>query len=316
MILDHVGRSSREIYPGLLVGFRGSVAWDEPMSRHTSFRIGGPADALASPEDADDLVFLLRLAGREGIPHFILGGGCNILVRDGGIRGIVVALTNLCHVEATPAVGSDPDLMELSVGAGKDLAVLLQQTIREGWTGLEFTAGVPGTLGGALIMNAGSYGGEMKDVVQTITVIDPAGAIRTMPGSEAGFQYRSSNIQAKAILSSVLQIRRGDREMIREVIHRNLIQKKKSQPIQFPSAGSVFKNPEEGVAAWKLIDEVGMRGVRIGGAQVSERHTNYIVNRGAASAQDVLDLIRQIRDKVASTLGITLELEVRIVGEG
>ncbi|MBI5197432.1 MAG: UDP-N-acetylmuramate dehydrogenase [Nitrospirae bacterium] len=306
----------QEIFQREVRNIRGEVLFDEPMSRHTSFRIGGPADLMVFPEDQKDLAWILRWAGREDVPLFILGGGCNLLVRDGGIRGVVVNLKHFDHVvPLPPSSGAVPDGSTLIfVGSGKDLAVLLQQAIREGWAGLEFIAGVPGALGGALIMNAGSYGGEIKDVVRTITIMDSEGNVRGVPGTEAHFKYRSSEIPGRVILGAVLEIRHGEPARIRELTHQNLLQKKRTQPIQFPSAGSIFKNPEGG-KAWQWIDAVGMRGVRIGGAQLSEMHTNYIVNRGGATARDVMTLIRQITEKVERSKGLILELEVRIVGE-
>jgi UDP-N-acetylmuramate dehydrogenase len=316
MTLVASGKKFRDLFQDLFQDFRGRVTYDEPMARHTSFRIGGPADVMVIPKDRDDLSLVVRRTREEGIPIFLLGGGCNVLVRDGGIRGIVVALEGFDRV--TLSSGESPLLGEkvwISVEAGKDLAVLLQYAARQELAGLEFTAGIPGTLGGALIMNAGSFGGEMKDVVRSVTVMDSRGEIRECRAEDLEFRYRFSRIPGKVILSAVMELERGERGTIREKIHHNLVRKKKTQPVRFPSAGSVFKNPQ-GIGAWQLIHDVGMRGVRIGGAQVSEMHTNYFVNRGGATARDVLALIQQVGRKVERDLGVTLELEIRVVGEG
>ena len=308
--------SGRALFQELLRGVRGEVRFDEPMARYTSFRIGGPADAMIFPKDRDDLARVLEAFRREEMPLFVLGGGCNLLVRDGGIRGGVISLRDLSRVDGLPAApGPQGEPVCLAVEAGMDLARLLALTVRKGLAGLEFTAGIPGTLGGALVMNAGSYGGEMSGVVRSLSVMDHRGEVRELRGEEARFGYRASHIPGRVILGGVVETRRGETGKIREIVHGNLLRKKTSQPIRFPSAGSVFKNPP-GMRAWEAIHSVGLRGVRIGGAQVSEMHANYIVNRGGATARDILELIHRIGKGVERELGLTLELEIRIVGEG
>ncbi|MBI4715443.1 MAG: UDP-N-acetylmuramate dehydrogenase [Nitrospirae bacterium] len=308
--------SGRACYRELLEGVRGEVRFDEPMARHTSFRVGGPADVMVFPKDGDDLARALDRFRREEIPLFVLGGGCNLLIRDGGIRGGVISLRDLSRVEGLPAApGALGEPVSLAVEAGMDLARLLALTVREGLSGLEFTAGIPGTLGGALVMNAGSFGGEMSGVVRSLTVMDHRGEVQELRGEEARFGYRVSHIPGRVILGGVLETRRGETAKIREIVHGNLLRKKTTQPVRFPSAGSVFKNLP-GKRAWEAIHSVGLRGVRIGGAQVSEMHANYIVNRGGATARDVMELIHRIGKRVERELGLTLELEIRIVGEG
>ncbi len=300
----------------VLSGVRGTILFNERLSRHTSFKIGGPAEALLFPRDEEDLSEVIRLARSKKVPLFMLGDGTNLLVRDKGIRGIVVSLSSgmagECFRSIVP-VKEDAGQVSLYAGAGVHLAALLKYTVKHGLSGLEFAAGIPGSLGGAVVMNAGSYNREMKDLLETVRLIGRDGRIAELPARGLSLHYRSAHIPGIAVVGAVLRLQRGDSEKIGMTIRENLRKKKETQPVGTPNAGSIFKNPE-GMSAWQLIDSVGMRGAAMGKAVVSEQHTNFIINRGGANAKDVLSLIRRIGSKVEREAGVTLELEVRIVG--
>lgn len=296
--------------------FKGVILFDEPMSRHTSFRIGGPSEAIVFPGNEDDLLNIFNFVRRKKVPLFMLGEGTNILVGDRGIRGVVVSLSSKFAGDCFKSivfVKEDARSVYLYAGAGVALAKLLRYTTEKGLSGLEFTAGIPGSLGGAVIMNAGSYGKEIGEMIDSVRVIDHNARIKELPAKDISFHYRYACIPGVAVLGAVLRLKRGDTEKIRNTIKDNLIRKKNSQPLDKHSAGSVFKNPT-GMRAWQLIDSVGLRGTCIGDASISERHPNFIVNNGGAKARDVLSLIRKIGQKVENKTGITLELEVKIVG--
>lgn len=307
---------TQDQFYSLLSGFKGTVLSKEPMNKHTSFRIGGPAELMVFPSDEAELAGIIKSARSGKLPLFILGEGTNLLVRDKGIKGVVISLTsrlagncfrNIVHLK------EESGWTYIYAGAGVALSRLLNYTVQKSLSGMEFTAGIPGSLGGAVIMNAGSYGNEMKDILDSVRIVDRTGNINDIPAKDIIFQYRCAHIPGVAVAGAVLKLRTGDQVKIKSAIKNNLLTKKTSQPISKPSAGSIFKNPE-GMKVWTLIDSVGMRGVQAGGAMVSEKHTNYIVNKGNASARDVISLIRQIGSKVEQERGITLELEVRIVG--
>ncbi|MDD5434192.1 MAG: UDP-N-acetylmuramate dehydrogenase [Nitrospira sp.] len=307
-IQDHIG--------SLLSGLKGAVLFNEPMSRHTSFRIGGPADAMAFPADEAELSCIIKSARSAKVPVFVLGEGTNLLVRDKGIKGIVISLTSKMSGNCFRNIVSlkeDANWSFLYAGAGVPLSRLLNYTVQKGLSGLEFAAGIPGSVGGAVIMNAGSYGKEMKDVLESVRIIDRTGNINDLPAKEILFQYRCAHIHGVAVAGAVLKLRKREQTEIKTTISSNLLMKKGSQPLNKPNCGSIFKNPE-GTAAWELIDSIGMRGAHTGGAIVSEKHTNFIINNGNANARDVISLIRQIGSRVEKEKGITLELEVRIVG--
>lgn len=300
----------------LLKDFRGVALFDEPMSRHTSFRIGGPADALVFPGDESELARIIRIARTKRIPLFMLGGGTNLLVGDKGVRGIVISLSSRLAGDSFRRIvrtREEPNGVFLYAGAGVALARLLKYTVQNGLTGVEFTAGIPGSLGGAIVMNAGSYGKEIGELLESVRIVDRNGNLLDLPAKEIGFRYRSAHIPGVAVVGAALKVQQGDSKMIERTIEENLLRKKKTQPAGRPNAGSIFKNPE-GMKAWELIDSVGMRGVSIGKASVSGSHTNFIVNNGGARARDILSLIRLIGSKVEKETGVTLELEVRIVG--
>lgn len=285
------------------------VMFNEPMSNHTSFRIGGPADVFVIPKSRDKLLSVLELCKKLNIPYYVIGNGSNLLVRDGGFRGVIIQiLKELSDVKITDT--------KVYAEAGILLSKLSKIICEAGLEGFEFAAGIPGTLGGAVYMNAGAYDGEMKQIVESVEAIDSKGQIVTLLPDELEFGYRTSAIAKKGyiVLSATLQLAYGDKEKIREKIeHLNYLRKSK-QPLEMPSAGSTFKRPE-GYFAGKLIMDSGLRGYSIGDAQVSEKHCGFVVNKGNATCKDVLALIKHIQDTVRDNAGIELEPEVRIIGE-
>ncbi|MHB8845654.1 MAG: UDP-N-acetylmuramate dehydrogenase [Nitrospirota bacterium] len=295
---------------------RGEVRQNEPMSSHTSFKIGGPADALVTPADRDDLAALLGEVRERNIPYEVLGGGTNLLVRDGGFRGVIISLKQLNAIEASREYRSlGGSFMVVRADAGVVLAKLMNFAAERGLTGLEFAAGIPGTVGGALCMNAGTAQGEIGDVVDSVTLISPAGDLLVRHRDEMRFGYRTANVPAgHIVLDTKIILRHGDAGKIKAQVKELLEQRKGRQPWGLPNAGSVFKNPMD-EAAGKLIESAGLKGLTIGGAQVSDKHANFIVNLGSARAADVLALMDTIREKVLEMHRIRLEPEIKIIGE-
>jgi UDP-N-acetylmuramate dehydrogenase len=285
------------------------VLFDEPMRHHTSFRIGGPADVLVLPGSREDLCRAIRLARRFNAPLTITGNGSNLLVRDGGLRGIVVKLGeafNRITVEET----------RMTAQSGALLSVVSRTAGDHSLTGLEFAIGIPGTLGGAVMMNAGAYGGEMKEVVTRVTALDETGELHELGPAELQFGYRRSALQRlEWIVAEVeMELQPGDRDLIEAKMADLTRQRESKQPLSFPSAGSVFKRPP-GKYVGPMVEELGLKGYRIGDAQVSEKHAGFIINRGQATARDVLALIQYVREQVQTTFGVWLETEVRVIGE-
>lgn len=283
---------------------------NEPMRFHTSFGVGGPADILVCPRSMGALVDILDLCRRENIPFFVMGNGTNLVVRDGGIRGVVIktcgGINNLkvnedCTVEAE---------------TGARLSEIAAASCENSLAGFEFAAGIPGTLGGAVVMNAGAYDREMKDVVIETTCVDNKGNLITISGAGHEFGYRTSIMQKKGyiVLKSVIMLERGDKAKIIETMRELAKRRKDKQPLDLPSAGSVFKRPD-GYYAGKLIEECGLRGAAVGGAKVSEKHCGFIVNNGGATAADIISLIEHIRFEVKRRRGVELQPEVKIIGE-
>lgn len=281
----------------------------EPMSRHTSFGIGGPADALCVPRDLAELKAVLRAAGDGRVPITIMGHGSNLLVRDGGIRGLVIKISGTLD---QVAVRGD----NIIAGAGVHLSALARQAAEAGLMGLEFAAGIPGNLGGALYMNAGAYDGEMKDVVNSMRVLAEDGTERMLTLDELAFGYRQSVLQGHRLiaLEATLQLRPGPREAIFAKIEELNRRRREKQPLAIPSAGSVFKRPP-GNFAGTLIEQAKLKGCRIGGAEVSTLHAGFIVNVGAATARDVVALISHVQGVVQVKSGVLLEPEIHIIGE-
>jgi len=267
--------------------------FDEPLAPHTTFRVGGPADVLVEPRDEGELVEVLRAAGEQEIPLRILGGGANLLVRDEGVRGAVVRLSRLD--------GRRGDRVQ----AGRPLPRLVRETLREGLGGLEALAGIPGTLGGAIRMNAGGRAGTIGDVVRAVEVLTLGGEFRRLPRPAVGFRYRGSALDGCVVVAAELELRPSPQAP--ERFASLLRDKRRTQPLDRCSAGCIFKNPP-GQAAGRLIEACGLKGVRCGGARVSPRHANFIVNEGGATASDILRLIDLIRKRVP----VPLELEVQV----
>lgn len=289
--------------------FKGKVLFNVPMSEYTSFRIGGPADVMAFPQDDADLKNLITFAEDKNFPYLILGNGTNLLVRDGGVRGVVI---NMC--EGFKDVVWQED-MNAVVGAGMTLAALVNECRDMGASGLEFAANIPGTVGGAIVMNAGAYGAEIKDVCEAIELIGKKGRLTLVKKEDAGFAYRKSALpKGAAVIRAHLRFEKKAVEEIRKRIEEYRAKRRATSAIRLPNAGSIFINPE-GCVAGRLIEEAGLKGERIGDAEVSEAHANYIVNRGTARAKDVLALMALIRDRIYGTRGIVLEPEIKVIGE-
>ena len=280
------------------------------MDRHTSFRIGGPARRMAFPERGEQLVLLLDMAARCGARPLVMGNGTNLLAPDEGLDRLVIDTSaGLSRVEAGGTPGTS--LAE----AGASLARVADFACRQGLAGLEFAHGIPGTVGGAVCMNAGAYGGEMAQVVREATLLLPEEGIRTLTGAEMAFGYRRSFLTDHpdaVVLRAEFCLTPGDPAAIRGRMKELLEKRRASQPLEFPSAGSTFKRPE-GYYAGTLIDQCGLKGLTVGGAQVSEKHAGFVINRGGATCADVKELIRQIQERVFAQAGVRLEPEVRII---
>ena len=286
-----------------------NVYRNEPMKRHTTFRIGGPADYYLCPHSAKEIQKVVEICREEKLPYFILGNGSNLLVSDQGYRGVVIQLwKNVSDIRVEGCL--------IHAKAGASLAKIAAEALEEGLTGMEFAAGIPGTLGGAVVMNAGAYGGEMKDILKEVLVMDQQGRIFTLEKKDLKLGYRTSAVKEKGyiVLAAVLELRPGDREEIRKLMEDLKQKRVEKQPLDLPSAGSTFKRPE-GYFAGKLIMDAGLRGFSVGGAQVSEKHCGFVVNTGGASASDVLTLIREVQKRVREKFGVELETEVKFLGE-
>lgn len=295
---------------------RGRVLVNEPMSRHTSFCIGGPADVLVFPEDQQDLVAVMLEVRERGIPFIVIGGGTNLLVRDGGVRGVLVNLRNLNSISVVREYRSIGGVFSvLQAEAGAPLAKLLSFAVERGLTGLEFAAGIPGSVGGAVCMNAGTAQGEIGDVTDTVTFVAPDGGLVQCPREEMGFGYRTANVPpGHVVVELKIILRQDERHKIKARV-KDLMQKRKEhQPLNLPNAGSVFKNPID-EAAGKLIESAGLKGLTVGKAQVSEKHANFIVNLGGATAADVLKLMDVVKQRVLEMHKVRLEPEIKIIGE-
>ena len=285
------------------------VLFEEPMKRHTTFRIGGPAEVFCMPENFTEIRRVLEICKEEKLPYFILGNGSNLLVSDKGYRGVVIQLDrNFGEVRV--------DGTEIYASAGALLSTIAVAARRASLTGFEFAGGIPGTLGGAVVMNAGAYGGEMKDVLQKVTVMDQNGEIFEIPVEKLEMGYRTSVIKTAGyiVLGAVLSLKKGEIEEIKALTRKLSEQRTSKQPLEYPSAGSTFKRPE-GYFAGKLIMDSGLRGYRVGGAQVSEKHCGFVINTGDATAEDVCSLMKHVTETVYEKFGVTLEPEVKFLGE-
>ena len=285
------------------------VLEQEPMARHTTFRIGGPADYFVELGSIEQIRAAIQVCREENLPWFVLGRGSNLLVSDKGYRGVILSIYK--DFQKTEIQGET-----VTVQAGVLLTTLSGKVLDASLTGLEFASGIPGTIGGAVVMNAGAYGGEMKDIVRKVTVLDQDGEVRTLTCGEMQFGYRTSLAKKKGyiVLGAELTLRQGEKEKIRGEMQALKAKRIEKQPLEFPSAGSTFKRPE-GYFAGKLIMDAGLRGAAVGGAQVSEKHCGFVVNTGNATAADVRELMRQVQGKVQEQFGVHLEPEVRFLGE-
>ena len=281
----------------------------EPMSRHTTFRIGGPAELFLVPKSTEEIAGIFKICREEGIPWFVLGNGSNLLVSDKGYQGVVIQLyKGFGEVKVQGC--------QITAQAGALLSQIAAAAREESLTGFEFAGGIPGTLGGAVVMNAGAYGGEMKDVIKEVTVLTREGEIRTLQAEELAMGYRTSTIKEAGyiVLSAVLSLEKGDKEQIKARMQELAGMRSSKQPLQYPSAGSTFKRPE-GYFAGKLIMDSGLRGYQVGGAQVSEKHCGFVINTGNATARDVRNLMADVQRIVEEKYGVKLEPEVKFLGD-
>lgn len=302
--------------------FQGEIRFDEPVSAHTSLKIGGSVEIMAFPEDSMSLKNVLTLASREKIPVFVFGAGTNLLVRDGGVEGIAVSLRHFKRIEfiqnnppSPPFIkGGMGGFITLFVEAGVQLNGLINFAKKNGYSGLEALTGIPGTVGGAIYMNAGSFGTEIKDVITSVTLMKMDGSIVILEKEKLKFSYRSSNIPDDAvILSANLILKKDSPQDVSAHMNEFLKKRKNSQPIGRPSAGCVFKNPA-GDFAGRLIEAAKCKGMRVGDVEVSTVHANYFINRGKATCRDFIELMEIVRERVKDYSGITLEPEIKIIG--
>lgn len=285
------------------------VLCDEPMKNHTTFQIGGNADFFVLPDTSEKIGKILKLASEENIPLFVMGNGSNLLVRDRGIRGIVLCIgDNFSEFSISGC--------KIHAQSGVLLSALAKNILKASLQGFEFASGIPGTLGGAISMNAGAYGGEMKDIVETVTLMDRKGELRTVSAEEMQFAYRKSilTLQPDVVISAVLSLQEGNYDQIKEKMDDFTLRRVSKQPLSACSAGSTFKRPE-GYFAGKLIEDAGLKGLQMRGAAVSDIHSGFVINKGEASCNDVLDLISFIKARVYQEFGVQLEEEVKIIGE-
>lgn len=288
---------------------KGSVLSEEPLRLHTTFRVGGPADLYVRPSDERELAAAVSLIRSAGVPFFILGNGSNVLVSDQGFRGVVLEI-------GRPMADIRVEGERIYAGAGATLAAIAKEALSASLDGLAFAAGIPGTLGGACVMNAGAYDGEMKDVLESVRLLFPDGQIRQMSPRELHFGYRTTDIPAlRAIVTgATFRLVRGEAAKIRARMEELREKRQEKQPLDLPSAGSTFKRPP-GDFAGRLIEAAGLRGYAVGGAMVSEKHCGFVVNRGRAAAADIAELIAYVQKTVLAASGVLLEPEVRFLGE-
>lgn len=282
---------------------------DELMKLHTTFRIGGPAKYFVIPETKEEVKEIIACCKNADMPYYILGNGSNLLVSDKGYEGVVIQIFKNMN-----QITLDGDTITSQAGA--ILSSVANKALDAGLTGFEFAAGIPGTLGGACVMNAGAYGGEMKDVLVSVTVLTPEGDFLTIPKEELELGYRTSIIAKKnyIVLEAKIKLTKGEKEAIKARMDELKVQRTTKQPLEYPSAGSTFKRPV-GYFAGKLIQDAGLRGFQVGGAQVSEKHCGFVINKDQATAADVAELMRQVSLKVKEQFGVELEAEVKRLGE-
>ena len=282
---------------------------NELMSKHTTFRIGGPADYLATPTNVDELLALINIAKENELPITLIGNGSNLLVRDKGIRGLVIKIAN-------QMAGESIEGNVLTFDAGISLALASHKAAKLGLTGMEFASGIPGTIGGAAYMNAGAYDGEMKNIIKSVRILKEDGTIEELSNEDMQFGYRKSVIQGTKdiVVSVTVELAPGEQEAIYAKMADFNERRTSKQPLDKPSAGSTFKRPP-GYFAGTLIDQAGLKGYTVGGAQVSEKHAGFVINIGDATCADVLQLIKDVQDKIMEINGVKLETEVLVLGD-
>ena len=290
----------------------GKVLFDECMDRHTSIGVGGRADALVFPESAAELGRLVAFLRTAGIPVFFVGNGTNLIVRDDGFRGVIVSTKALRNLRLERR---GDDRAAIRAEAGASLAEVVALSAREGLAGMEFCAGIPGSVGGGIRMNAGAYGSELKDVIESVEMLNGEGNVKACARAALRFEYRNLALpEGACVLGGVFELARGERGAVESRIREILRTRSGKHPLQYRNAGSVFKNPK-GMPAGRIIDEAGLKGATLGGARVSEMHGNFIVNLGSATAKDIIGLIELVQKRVLEAKGIALEPEVKIIGE-
>ena len=285
-----------------------NVTINKPLKNHTYTRLGGNADYFVTPVTYEQVQQIVKLANKESVPFTLLGNGSNLIIKDGGIRGIVMYLGRLDQIKTSRTT--------IVAQSGALIADVSKEALRNRLTGLEFACGIPGSVGGALYMNAGAYGGEIKDVLKCATIVDQEGELYELPAESFDLAYRTSNIPKNRyiVLSATFELKVGDYETIKSVMDDLTYRRESKQPLEYPTCGSVFKRPP-GYYAGKLIQDSGLQGKEIGGAQVSLKHAGFIINKNNATAEEYIELIRHVQRVVKEKFGVTLEREVRIIGE-
>ncbi len=294
-------------YREVLKGFQGDLRWDEPLAPYTTLKVGGPGNVMVFPSNVTELVFLLEQISKHHLPYFVLGGGSNLLIKDGGIGGIVFNLRQLNKIEA---VGFDFLMAEGGASYPKVATFAMENDLG----GLEFAAGIPGSVGGAVAMNAGVPGAETSEAVISVTLVNETGEISEIPVQEVGFTYRGTKLPRGIILAVAFRLTPRPKAEIEEKIKSILKKRRDRQPVNLSNCGSVFKNPANGFAG-DLVEKAGLKGHRIGGAEISSQHANFVINKGGAKASDFIALIEKMQHTVAERFGVELEPEVKIVGQ-
>lgn len=285
----------------------GDIIVDAPLAKYTTYRVGGTCKLLVYPKNLKKLIELMEIIDREQIKYFILGNGSNVLFSDDVYEGIIIKLDNFSNIEYLDNL--------VLVGAGYSLVKLSLEVAKRGLAGLEFASGIPGTVGGAVFMNAGAYNSDMKSIVKSVTVLTPDLKVISLSNEEMNFAYRESFLQHNRgfiCLEVLLKLRHGEKEALEEVMKDRKLKRKRTQPLEYPSAGSVFRNPE-GLFAGKLIEDLNLKGYQVGGAKISEKHANFIINVGNAKASDIKEIIDVVKEKVKEKYNITLRVEQRLV---
>ena len=285
------------------------VVTEELMKKHTTFRTGGPAAYYVTPFSEKEIAAVVSLCRRKHVPYYILGNGSNLLVSDKGYDGVVISMTKGFS-------GIEVQDQTVTAGSGALLSRIAKAALEESLTGLEFAAGIPGTLGGAVVMNAGAYGGEMKQVLQSVSVLTKEGQVKEIPAEKLELGYRKSCIQREGyvVLSAKLLLKKGEKAEIQAQMEDFAARRREKQPLEYPSGGSTFKRPE-GYFAGKLIEDAGLKGFTVGGAQVSEKHSGFVINRNNATSSEVYELCQQVQARVMEKFGVSLEMEVKRLGD-